>query len=216
VRLHSEMQVGYCRLVTISTDNQVQKDLDIAEYTDPDHNPMIPHTLVRQREQESRAIIDSIPAGVALMTSEGEIEVANRQMLEYFGRPAEELKHRMTGEAIHPEDRSRVVERVRHSLTTGERLDSEQRHLRFDGVFRWFRVLGVPLRDVDGCITRWCVVHIDIDERKRAEAALRASERQFRLLVETIPALVWRGTPEGELDYLNQRLSNISATPRRA
>ena len=69
VQLHREMQVGYCCLVTISTDNlletnefragvgahwtflsdaarKVQKDLDIAEYTDPDHNPMIPHTLV--------------------------------------------------------------------------------------------------------------------------------------------------------------------------
>ena len=69
LQLHREMQVGYCRLVTISTDNlietnefrtavgagwtflsdpgrKVQKDLHIAEYTDPDHNPMIPHTLV--------------------------------------------------------------------------------------------------------------------------------------------------------------------------
>jgi peroxiredoxin len=69
VHLHHEMQVGYCRLVTISTDSlletnefrsgvgarwtflsdparKVQKDLDIAEYTDPQHNPMIPHTLV--------------------------------------------------------------------------------------------------------------------------------------------------------------------------
>src|SRR5438094_10621435 len=67
--LHREMEVGYCRLVTISTDNlletnefrsdvgahwpflsdsgrKVQKDLDIAEYTDPHHNPMVPHTLV--------------------------------------------------------------------------------------------------------------------------------------------------------------------------
>jgi peroxiredoxin len=69
LQLHPEMLVGYCRLVTISTDNlletsefrsgvgahwtflsdpgrKVQKDLDIAEYTDPQHNPMIPHTLV--------------------------------------------------------------------------------------------------------------------------------------------------------------------------
>ena len=67
LQLHREMQVGYCRLVTVSTDNlletsefragarwtflsdtmrSVQKDLDIAEYTDPHHNPMIPHTLV--------------------------------------------------------------------------------------------------------------------------------------------------------------------------
>jgi hypothetical protein len=63
------MEVGYSRLVTISTDNmlltneyrdgvgahwtflsdpdrKVQKDLDIAEYTDPEHNPMIPHVSV--------------------------------------------------------------------------------------------------------------------------------------------------------------------------
>jgi peroxiredoxin len=69
VLLHREMEVGYCHLVTISTDNlietneyrtaigahwpflsdagrKVQKDLDIAEYTDPSHNPMIPHTIV--------------------------------------------------------------------------------------------------------------------------------------------------------------------------
>ena len=69
VQLHRELEVGYCRLVTISTGNlietnefrtglgahwpflsdpkrSVQQDLDIAEYTDPHHNPMIPHTLV--------------------------------------------------------------------------------------------------------------------------------------------------------------------------
>jgi len=69
VQLHRELEVGYCRLVTISTDNlvvtnenrsgldahwtflsdpgrKVQKDLDIAEYTDPVNNPMIPHTVV--------------------------------------------------------------------------------------------------------------------------------------------------------------------------
>ena len=71
--LHRELEVGYCRLVTISTDSiletnefrsgvgahwpflsdarrLVQKDLDIAEYTDPEHNPMIPHTLVLEPE----------------------------------------------------------------------------------------------------------------------------------------------------------------------
>jgi peroxiredoxin len=69
VQLHRELEVGYCRLVTITTDSVietnefrsgvgahwpflsdarrvVQKDLDIAEYTDPLHNPMIPHTIV--------------------------------------------------------------------------------------------------------------------------------------------------------------------------
>src|SRR4051794_20704609 len=69
LELYREMEVGYCRLVTITTDSiietrefrsgvgahwpflsdsrrVIQKDLDIAEYTDPVHNPMIPHVLV--------------------------------------------------------------------------------------------------------------------------------------------------------------------------
>jgi peroxiredoxin len=69
LQLHREMEIGFCRLVTISTDNLsvtnefrsgvgahwtflsdagrvVQKDLDIAEYTDPAHDPMIPYTIV--------------------------------------------------------------------------------------------------------------------------------------------------------------------------
>ena len=69
LQLYREMEVGYSKLVTISTDTlmelrefrdgvgahwpflsdalrTVQKDLDIAEYTDPHHNPMIPHTIV--------------------------------------------------------------------------------------------------------------------------------------------------------------------------
>jgi peroxiredoxin len=69
VQLHREMEVGYCRMVTIATDSivelrefrsgvgahwtflsdagrKIQKDLDISEYTDPTHNPMVPYTLV--------------------------------------------------------------------------------------------------------------------------------------------------------------------------
>ena len=69
LQLHREMEVGYCRMVTITTDNitqtseyrsgvdahwpflsdagrVVQKDLDIAEYTDTVNNPMIPHVIV--------------------------------------------------------------------------------------------------------------------------------------------------------------------------
>jgi peroxiredoxin len=96
VQLHREMEVGYCRLITISTDNltetnefragvgahwpflsdagrKIQRDLDIAEYTDPVHNPMIPHTIVL----EPGLIIHKIYMGYW-----------------YFGRPTlDELRH---------------------------------------------------------------------------------------------------------------------------
>src|SRR5712692_6140534 len=69
VDFYPELKVGYARIVTVSTDNLmetnefrdalgaqwpflsdpgriVQKDLDIQEYTDPQHDPMVPYTLV--------------------------------------------------------------------------------------------------------------------------------------------------------------------------
>ena len=52
----------------------------------------------------------------------------------------------------------------------------------------------------------------DISERKQAEEALRASERDLSLIIETIPGLVWCAAPDGELNYLNQRLLDYTGT----
>ena len=164
---------------------------------------------------QSRSIIDSIPAGIALMTPQGDIEFINRQLLQYLGRTFEALKNWVAGETVHPDDRPRVLERFEHSVATGDRYDNEERHLRFDGIFRWFRVLGVPLRDATGTITRWCVLHIDIDERKRAEAARRDSERESRLIVDTIPGLVATLTPAGEVEVVNPQLVEYAASRSR-
>ena len=160
----------------------------------------------REAERESRSIMDSIPAGIALMAPDGAVEAVNQQILTYFGRTFDELKNWIAGDAIHPDDRPRVIERFSHSIATGDRYDNEQRQLRFDGVYRWFRVLGVPLRETDGHITRWSVLHIDIDERKRAEAARRESERESRLVVDSIPGLVAAFTPAGEVEYVNRQV----------
>ncbi len=49
-------------------------------------------------------------------------------------------------------------------------------------------------------------------ERKHAEDKLRASERDLSLIIETIPGLVWCAAPDGELNYLNQRLLHYTGT----
>ncbi|MDQ6645576.1 MAG: ATP-binding protein, partial [Chloroflexota bacterium] len=45
----------------------------------------------------------------------------------------------------------------------------------------------------------------DINERKQAEEALRQSEENFRLLTASLPEIVWTATPEGLIQYYNQR-----------
>jgi PAS domain S-box-containing protein len=156
-------------------------------------------------ERESRLFMDSIPGMVALLTPAGDLEILNRQLLDYFGQTLDELRHWAENGTIHPEDLSHVIEVFSRSLASGSPYEIVQRFRRSDGVYRWFENRGFPLRDESGQIVRWCVLLTDIDDRKQAEEAVRKSERQFRLLVDTVPALVWRGTADGALDYLNPR-----------
>jgi PAS domain S-box-containing protein len=158
-----------------------------------------------ESERESRLIVDSIPGLVALLSSAGYVEVVNRELLAYFGQTLEELRQWGTNGTVHPEDLPHVVDVFTRSIASGTPYDITQRLRRADGVYRWIQNRGFPLRDMKGQIARWCVLLTDIDDRKRAEEALVKRERELRLLVETIPALMWRGTPEGDLDYLNER-----------
>jgi PAS domain S-box-containing protein len=126
------------------------------------------------------------------LSANGALEVANRQILEYTGRTLEELQHWGTSDVVHPEDLPQVIDVFGRSIVSGSPYDIVMRVRRADGVYRWFQNSGFPLRDTNGQVVRWCVLLTDIDDAKRAGDAIRESERQFRRLVETIPALVWR------------------------
>jgi PAS domain S-box-containing protein len=82
----------------------------------------------------------------------------------------------------------------------------EQR-LRHDasGVYRWFLVRGVPLKDSQGVIRKWFGTSTDIDDQKRAEQQLKTSEENWRVLAETVPQLVMVARPDGLHEYVNQR-----------
>ena len=150
---------------------------------------------LRESEHKSRVLMDSIPGLVALLTAGGEVQFVNRQIFEYTGRTLEELKQWGTDDTIHPEDLPHVIEVFTRSIVSGSPYEIVQRLRRSDGVYRWFQNNGFPLRDTSGQIVRWCVLLTDIDERKRAEDALRESERESRLIIDTIPGLVAAFTP---------------------
>ena len=131
---------------------------------------------LQERERESRMIVDTIPGLVATLTPHGDVEAVNEQVLAYCGRTLEELKQWGSSDIVHPEDLPGAIQIVSDSMISGDPYGIVERVRRFDGVYRWFQVRGLPLRNSDGRTIRWYVLLTDIDERKQAEEKLRRSE----------------------------------------
>lgn len=157
---------------------------------------------LRASEHSLRLLVDNIPGHVWTGTPAGEVESVNQPVLEYTGKTFEELKDWST--VVHPDDLGPVSSTWNHAVQTGEPLDIEFRLRRADGVYRWFHSRVLPMRDAEGRVVRWYSLATDIDERKNTEEALRASERNLQLMVETIPGYVWYGTPSGEVEFVNK------------
>src|SRR6266481_8304462 len=161
---------------------------------------------VRASDLNFRLIIDSIPGLVHTLTAAGELEFVNQQNLAYFGKTLEELRGWASSDVFHPDDLAHAIEAWKHTQETGQPDEIECRLRRADGVYRWFELRCLPLRDSEGRIIRWMSLHTDVDDRKRAEEALRASEQSLRLIVDTIPGLVSTMNAAGEPQLFNRQL----------
>src|SRR5579872_2236566 len=159
---------------------------------------------LRASELSWRQIVDNVPGLVATMGATGEVEFLNRQTLEYFGRTSEDLKNWALIGAVHPDDLPSVIEARRKSIETGQIYEVEHRCRRADGVYRWFQVRGLPLRDPEGKITAWYLLLTDIDDRRKAEEAVQSSERNLSLTINTIPTFIQVSRPDGSIISVNR------------
>ena len=139
-------------------------------------------TALHSGEPSYRLIVDTIPALIATMTAEGEVEHVNRQAYEYFGRTLDELKKCGTADAVHPDDLPRVVDTWRSAVATGLPYEIEHRLRRADGVYRWFQVRGLPLRGDDGRVVRWYVLMTDNDDHKDSATRVQSSLTEIERL----------------------------------
>jgi two-component system sensor histidine kinase UhpB len=99
-----------------------------------------------------------------------------------WGRSRESLyrEPRSFINAIHPEDRARVVDIIGRDRE--QDVEVEYRVVRPDGSIRWIRDRGFPIKDESGHFYRVAGIAEDITERKRAEEKLRTSSKQLRAL----------------------------------
>src|SRR6185503_8895452 len=130
---------------------------------------------LRTSEDVLRMVIDTIPAMAWSVLPDGTVDFLNQRWMDYAGLSLQEyVKDPM--QVIHPEDIPRVMEKWLIDMPAGRPYEDEMRLRRADGEYRWFLIRTVPLRDKQGNIVKWYGTSVDIEDRKRAEDALRESE----------------------------------------
>ncbi|HYD05870.1 MAG TPA: PAS domain-containing protein, partial [Reyranella sp.] len=158
----------------------------------------------------TRPSVEDIPGLGWFAYPDGRLRFLNPAALKFIGVSPEKMREWIDTDDwwtqfVHPDEVDRCVANWRHAMKTGEPILEEQRVRRYDGTYRWFRDTAVAARDDRGRIIGWYGHTQDIDDQKRAQAALHERERELRLLVDTVPSLIWLMTPEGLPYYFNKR-----------
>jgi PAS domain S-box-containing protein len=160
----------------------------------------------KHAEGQLRYTIDAIPALAWYGSPEGSVEFLNQRWLDYTGLSTEQAQGWGWQVAIHPDDVERAMRLFKESLDAKRPYEIEARFRRNDGEFRWFLFRGSPWCDASGRVVKWFGANADVEDLKRTEEALRASEQNFRLIVDNIPGLVFITNAEGKLEQVNRRV----------
>jgi PAS domain S-box-containing protein len=132
---------------------------------------------IRQSEAELRQLVDVIPHQVYVFDADWSPLFANQQHREYTGLTLEEVQSKdAVARILHPQDMKKLEALRERALFDAAPFELEARIRGKDGQYRWFLIRDNPLRDERGRLLRWYGTRTDIEDRKRAEQAVREAQ----------------------------------------
>ena len=166
------------------------------------------------REVEARftAILNYSPSCIFAKDRQGRYLLANKALGEFTGRDAADLLGRTDADVFPAEVAARFARDDGDLLASGSPRIYEESFAHADTTVTALTV-KFPLVDADGTAYAVCGIATDISDRKRAQDALRESERQWRSLAEALPNLVWTDLPDGQCDYLSSQWASYTGVP---
>ncbi|MGB0629099.1 MAG: PAS domain S-box protein [Alphaproteobacteria bacterium] len=168
---------------------------------------------IRESEEQFRLLTSTSPVGIFVATAEGDCEYVNETYENLSGRPLSLTMGRGWAEAIHPEDRERVVSAWFDAVESDSDFKIDLRYLRPDGSTAWAIAQAVAQRDPLGKPVRFIGAVTNVTDRVQAEIARQESDERFRLLTTLSPVGVFMTNAAGLLEYVNDSLSEMLGMP---
>ncbi|MBA4000253.1 PAS domain S-box protein [Brevundimonas sp.] len=138
---------------------------------------------LRESESRFRLLADTAPAPVWLTNEEGEVEFVNEALVEFYGRPAEELRGHIWKDTLHPDDLGLVAEIQAEARTARRPYGFESRFRNASNDWCWMRVSVKPRFDTDGAFRGYVGMSFDVTETRNALDRLARDERRQTFLL---------------------------------
>jgi len=163
---------------------------------------------------ELQLLYETAPVGLAFLSPDCRYLQINRHLTEICGISVADHIGQSVRDTV-PQVADQVEHIVQTILRTGEAVTGiEVSGQRPDGgnAERVWLTYWHPLKDTTGNILGINVVAEEITERKRAEAALAASEARFRELADNMSQFAWTTDASGQRTWFNKRWHDYTGT----
>jgi PAS domain S-box-containing protein len=181
---------------------------------------------------QRKAVLDSASRMAVIATDQtGTIIVFNKGAENLLGYSAAEVIGQLTPLVFHDvkELKTRVTQLDKafgrpkegmdlffHHAAKNANEQEEWTYVRKDGYPFPVDLSINPLRNAEGAISGFLCIAVDITEKKRSEQALKESERNYRLLIDNIPNIVFKGYPDGSVDFFDDKIEAVTGYPKEA
>ncbi|GAB4031414.1 PAS domain S-box protein [Spirosoma jeollabukense] len=164
---------------------------------------------LQESEQRFRNLIEEAPVAVSLFVGpEMIVELPNEAMLKLWGK-----SNTVIGKPLHegvPELIGQpFLDILQEVYATGIEYSAQEARtdLMVDGKLKtyYFNFTYKPLRNAAGTVYAILDMAVDVTEQVLARRTIEESELRFRTLMEAMSPMTWTNTPEGEIDFFNQR-----------
>jgi PAS domain S-box-containing protein len=159
--------------------------------------------LTEEKLREYKNAVEGAEEMIAVVDRQYRYVIANRKFLEYRNMTSQQVTGHLISDVLNPGVFETVVKEKLDQSFGGEVVRYEMKYTypglgERDVFISYFPIEGAAGVDRVACIMQ------DVTERRRAEEAIRESEKRFRLLANTAPVMIWMSGPDKQATYFNQ------------
>jgi PAS domain S-box-containing protein len=153
-------------------------------------------------EAKYRGLVETIDTGIATINMEGRYTFVNQALCENLGYSKKEMIGKLCTHFLHPDDKERMMQVFLDTRNSDKKVSVEFRAVHKNGDVIYMHSSPTPTI-YKNKIVGFNAIITDITEHKKAEEALRESEKRFRELSELLPEVIFETDSKGWLTFLN-------------